>query len=105
MASKGLLIAQRNRQRQRLLRNLDVIVGTVVETYLTCGRAGCRCHQGQKHGPYYLLTWSSGGRTRTRYIPRDKLEEVKRMTRRYQVARDALYKLGELNRRLLLEVE
>ncbi len=103
MKLRGVLVSHRNRQRERLLEHLDVMVGTVVECYRTCGKPGCACQQGKKHGPYYMLTWSEGGRTRTRHIPRHKLEEVKRMTRNYQVAREALRKLGEFNRRLVLE--
>lgn len=103
MAPRGILVAHGNRQRERVLENLDVIVGTVVESYRTCGKPGCGCREGQKHGPYYLLTWSEGGRTKTQHIPREKLAEVRRMTRNYQVARKALRKLGEFNRRLVLE--
>lgn len=34
----------------------DVLRASCVEQFLTCGKAACPCHQGQKHGPYYYLT-------------------------------------------------
>lgn len=105
MRLKGLLIGHRNRLRTKLLNRLDVMTGSIVESYRTCGKPGCKCQEGEKHGPYYLLTWSEGGRTKTCHIPKEKLPDVKRMTQNYQEAREALRKLGEINRRLVLEVE
>lgn len=103
MREKGLLIARRNRLRASLFDALDdVMAGSIVEAYRTCGRHGCRCHDGEKHGPYYLLTWSEGGRTKTRHIPREELPRIRRMTENYQKAREALRKLGEVNRKLAL---
>lgn len=103
--SRGLLIAHRNRQRERVLQHLDVLAGTVVQSYRSCGKPGCSCQDGHRHGPYYLLTWSEGGRTRSHHIPREKLSEVRRLARNYQLARQALRKLGEFNRRLVLEAD
>ncbi len=49
------------RQRKAvLLRQLrpppELLRASCVEQVLTCGKAACPCHQGQKHGPYYYLT-------------------------------------------------
>jgi hypothetical protein len=50
------------RERKRaLLRALArppraAIRASVVERFGTCGKAGCSCHSGAKHGPYYYLT-------------------------------------------------
>lgn len=47
-------------RRAALLRQLAVppqlIRASVVERFGTCGKPGCRCHAGHKHGPYYFLT-------------------------------------------------
>lgn len=47
-------------RRQRLLRQLslppDLIRGSVVERFNTCGKPNCACATGQKHGPFYYLT-------------------------------------------------
>ncbi len=53
------------RQRKAaLLRQLrlppELLRASCVEQFLTCGKAACSCHQGQKHGPYYYLTLCLG---------------------------------------------
>jgi hypothetical protein len=49
------------RQRKAvLLRQIsvhpDVMRASYVESYGKCGKANCRCHQGEKHGPFFYLT-------------------------------------------------
>jgi hypothetical protein len=52
-------LALRHR-KQSLLHHLrpppELLRASCVEQFLTCGKAACPCHQGQKHGPYYYLT-------------------------------------------------
>lgn len=52
-------LALRHR-RSALLRQLSLppqaIRASVVERFGTCGKPGCACHAGAKHGPYYYLT-------------------------------------------------
>lgn len=85
------------------MAHLDAIEGHVVENYRRCGKPECHCATGRGHGPYYLLTWSEDGRTRSHHIPRDKVAQVKAMTEHYRRAREALRKIGRYNRRLVLE--
>jgi hypothetical protein len=33
-----------------------------------CGKKGCKCAEGQLHGPYWYAYWTEGGRTRSQYI-------------------------------------
>lgn len=33
-----------------------------------CGKNGCKCAEGQLHGPYWYAYWTEGGRTRSQYI-------------------------------------
>jgi hypothetical protein len=42
---------------------------TYRQEYVRCGKASCkRCAAGQGHGPYWYAYWSTGGRTRSKYI-------------------------------------
>jgi hypothetical protein len=34
----------------------DLLRASFVERYGECGKPNCRCHQGEKHGPFYYLT-------------------------------------------------
>jgi hypothetical protein len=33
-----------------------------------CGRRGCHCRTGARHGPYWYANWQENGRQRTRYV-------------------------------------
>ena len=102
MLSKGLLTVRRNRLAKKLASCSELVRGSLAETYLTCGTPGCRCHQGQKHGPYYVLSWSESGKRKSAYVPEDKLDQIRRMIANYQTAREVLQQLGDANRQLLL---
>jgi hypothetical protein len=33
-----------------------------------CGKKGCKCMDGDLHGPYWYAYWSEDGKTRSKYI-------------------------------------
>lgn len=104
MVTKGLLTANRNRQLRLLLEHVEqAIQGSLVETYRACGKPSCACTRGEKHGPYYLLTWSEEGKTRTRHVPQEKVAALRAGIEHYRKAQAALLKIGALNRRILIE--
>jgi hypothetical protein len=51
--------------------------GTLIERPMRCGRARCRCHADppQLHGPYHQWTRKVDGRTVTRFLSDDQLED------------------------------
>ncbi len=51
--------------------------GAVVQQYVRCGKAGCRCAQGALHGPYSYRKWREGGRQRKAYVPVVDVVEVR----------------------------
>ncbi len=54
--------------------------GTVNERRMKCGQANCACQRDPKarHGPYYMLTQTWGGKTRSRYVSSDQLPVLRR---------------------------
>jgi hypothetical protein len=54
--------------------------GTVNERRMKCGQAGCACQRDPKarHGPYYMLTQATGGKTRSRYIGAEQVAVLRR---------------------------
>ena len=51
-----------------------MIQGSFSRTYRTCGRPGCRCQRGEKHGPHTYLTFRGPeGKTRSLYVPEVEL--------------------------------
>ena len=57
----------------------------------------CRCAHGERHGPFYLLTWNEGGKTCSKHIPREKVGQVKEMIANYREAKRLLDELSRLN--------
>lgn len=50
--------------------------GSVSKQYNICGTPGCRCkdpRNPQKHGPYYQLSYTWGGRHTSRFVRPDQL--------------------------------
>jgi len=33
-----------------------------------CGKQGCKCANGELHGPYWYAYWSEGGKTKSEYV-------------------------------------
>jgi len=89
--------AHRRPLRQQLLaifRRLPVLAGSLVKQYVICGKPGCRCQRGQKHGPLIYLYWKEQGRSRSLYVPRDKVVEIRLQIRNYRRVQKELAKRG-----------
>ena len=53
--------------------------GTLIERHVRCGKAGCRCHGDPPvlHGPYWQWTRKAGGKTITRLVRDDQLDDYR----------------------------
>lgn len=69
------LSARRDELRRQLAAIGDLRPGSLVQNYRRCGRPDCFCADKQQrgHGPYWLLTWSVNGKTRSRSIPAEQV--------------------------------
>jgi hypothetical protein len=86
------------RQLRAGARLLPMMAGSLVEQYVSCGKPGCRCTRGQKHGPLYYLYWKEQGRSRSLYVPREKVSELRRQIQNYRRFQTQL--AGRLRRQL-----
>ncbi len=85
MRSRSQPRPQKARQQFRALaRLLPLLRGSLVEQYVSCGKPRCRCRRGQKHGPLYYLYWKEQGRSRSLYVPRDQVGELRRQIQNYR---------------------
>ncbi len=64
--------------------------GTLSEQYNVCGTPGCRCKASppQKHGPYYQLSLTRRGKSKTRFVRRDELATIKKQLKNYATLRE-----------------
>jgi len=59
-----------------LLSSVTPLPGKLCEQFIRCGKAGCRCREGERHGPYYYRIWRDGDRVQKVYVKREELEAV-----------------------------
>ena len=89
------------REKERLLRQIrgcsEMLQGSLVTLYRKCGKKGCRCEQGEKHGPAYYLSYKEGGQTRMIYISASRLKEVKRAMEAFSRYWEVGVKLSRFN--------
>ena len=95
------------RRRQSLAKKLArlqplVLRGSLIERYKRCGHPGCKCQQGQGHGPkYYLSVSQAGARPEMDYVPEEYSGQVSDYLRNFQELRQILEKICNINRELL----
>jgi hypothetical protein len=56
-----------------------MLPGTVHPCYVRCGKATCRCAQGQLHGPYFYRYWRERGKLKKQYVPRGEVDRIRRL--------------------------
>ena len=80
----------------------QILRGSLVERYVTCGNLACKCAKGERHGPIWYLTVTLGrGRTTGGIISEEKVAEVRGWIENYHKVKDHLEKISEINRELL----
>jgi hypothetical protein len=77
-----------------------VIKGTVYELKRKCGKAGCKCTQGELHRRM-VVSASEKGKTKLCAIPHGFLIEVQSKVRRYQELRRIRVKLIDLHKKMI----
>jgi len=66
---------------RKLLRAAQIMIqGGLSETTRRCGNPNCACHRDpdRRHGPHLYITWSEKGRSRSLYVPADRVQQVRR---------------------------
>ena len=94
------------RRREGLAKLLpppaEVLRGSLLERYLTCGKPNCKCASGERHGPVWYLTVTLGpGRTCGSVVAVDQLDRVRNWIANYHKMRESLEKISDINRELL----
>ena len=92
-------------QRRKLLGEIArlaeiAIFGALLETYRTCGLAGCHCQgEGPKHGPHLNVSYrGEKGKTTGYYVPKGAQEATREGVAAWQEMQQYLRELAELNK-------
>ena len=80
----------------------DLHPGSLSEQYNVCGNPNCRCKENppKKHGPYYQLSFTRKGRSRTKFVKRPHLSQVKKQLKNYARLRSLVDRWIELSSEL-----
>ena len=96
-------------RRRRLVARLGeaelVLTGSLVEQTRRCGKAGCRCAEGEPHGPYVYFAPKTAGRGRLRYVPAALVEVVRRCVQTGVEVEGVLAEISAINAELLARRE
>jgi len=80
----------------------EVLRGSLMERYLTCGNRDCKCARGERHGPVWYLSVTLDQTHRSGCtVPSDQLEQVRRWIENYHQVKERLEKISEINRELM----
>jgi len=79
----------------KLIHYAPLMRATVDVRRVTCGKANCRCAEGERHLAVYV-TSRKGGVRRQLFIPREKEEEVRSWVGNYHRVCELLDELSEL---------
>jgi hypothetical protein len=87
------LLARRRRLAGRLSEPERTLRGVLLREGRRCSSEGCRCRQGELHGPYTYLAVYADRRSRTIYVPQT-----------VQAACEAHVQVTRRNEALMLEI-
>ena len=80
-----------------LVKPGTLLAGTVIQRYSVCGKVGCRCLEGQRHGPYPALSRPDG---QVVYLNRKRHSTVAPYVERYQKFQRHLSRWRKTTRKL-----
>lgn len=83
-----------------LLSEREQIKGSLFSRFAVCGKVNCACAQGEKHGPYYVLSNRSGGAGAFVYLKDDQVSRVRDLVNRHRRFRKGLRRLKGLSSKL-----
>src|SRR5947199_4473399 len=78
----------------------EVLRGSLMERYLTCGNPKCKCGRRERHGPVWYLSVTLDQSHRSGCtVPGDQVEQVRRWIENYHQVKESLEKISDINRK------
>lgn len=86
-----------NSRLKQLAASGPVLAATLSEYSHRCGRPSCRCHHGGALHTGQHVTFQEGGKTRSVYVPKDLIPEVRRWIARHRQLKEVLKEIHQLS--------
>jgi len=80
-----------------LLQQREQLQGSLFPRYGVCGKPTCVCRTGRRHGPYYVLSSRTAGRSAFAYLHADDVARARDLLRRHREFRRGMSRLRKLN--------
>lgn len=94
--------AEKRAIAHRLPKATEILRASLVPRYTTCGRAGCKCMRGEKHGPsYYISVTMAPGKTKQLYVRKQDVNTVRKWIDNYEKMWQGLMEISEINFEML----
>lgn len=92
MPTERALQAKINRIKRALAALGDLRPGTLSTQFNVCGNPTCRCKADppKKHGPYYQVSYTRKGKSRTEFVRKENLPSVRKQIRNYDKLRQMI---------------
>jgi hypothetical protein len=93
-------------QIERVKRELgglgDLRPGSLSAQYNVCGNPNCRCKGDppKRHGPYHQISFTRNGRSRTKFVKKPQLSDVKKQLKNYTRLRSLVDRWIEISSEL-----
>jgi hypothetical protein len=99
-SSPALLLKMRDSRLASLGSVRPLVAASLVESLRTCGKPSCRCASGDKHIGH-ALTFKEEGKTRSVYVAKDRIEEVRQWVEEHRRVKELLAEISQLTVALL----
>lgn len=93
MSSKSRI----EQMKKRIAELGPVLPGSISQQWNVCGKQGCRCKdpkEPRKHGPYYQLSFTVGGRSSSMFLRKEDLAVARQAIARYRTLRQLCAQLA-----------
>jgi hypothetical protein len=94
-------LAEQRELVQSLLAMREQLQGSLFTRYGECGKEGCACRSGHRHGPYHVLSRRSGGSGTFSYLTSAQADEARGLVARARAFRKGLKRLQKVNDEVL----
>ncbi len=84
-----------------LLRRREQLAGSLFVRFGVCGKEGCACRAGRKHGPYYVLSTRSAGHGGFAYLDAAQAGEARELVKAYREYRAGMRRLRTVGEQLV----
>jgi hypothetical protein len=87
---------------EELLHERQQLQGSLFTRWGVCGKEGCACREGRKHGPYYVLSTRSGGKGGFAYLEGHQAAEALKLVKRHRAFKTGMRRLKRVGEQLVV---